>query len=93
MLSAPIPSNIRENNAVVIQCGLLILIVVFRHTSSVPQELVNTTYMILLEVCQAFFNCTLNIFIECVKPPALDPYAFVPKFQMFLILASIPPLL
>ena len=93
VLSAAIPSNIGQDNAVVVQYGFLVLYVVFSHTPQILQRIVNETYMILEWICQAFFNCTLNRFIECVKSRVEIAADNLSIFHASLILPSIALLL
>ena len=67
VLSATIPSNIRQDNPVVVQYGLLVLYVLFSHTFFILQGIVMGIYMILADVCQGLFYCTLNTFTVYVK--------------------------
>jgi len=47
MFSPSIPSNVRQNDPVVIQRDLLVFCVIFRHTFLIPQQIVNKRYTIL----------------------------------------------
>jgi len=68
VLPAPIPPQVGEDHAVIVQCGFLILYVFFSHTFVIPRSSLRHTYMILRYACQLFFYYTLDTFIVYARP-------------------------